>query len=84
MKLSDLIAELQTIEREHGNTNIIISVNDPFSKYGNDASIDIEAKGGVWRGIRTAGNDTRIEVYLKYQKDYTENIMKRPKVTFRR
>lgn len=79
MKTSDLIAALQKNLETVGDLDIAIDVRDFFTKYGREASINLDTSGVIWSGI---GNNTDLgitwlTVHLKDNEDG-----KHPKIMF--
>lgn len=83
MKISELIGHLEKIKINSGDTEIVFSVRDYFSKYGFDAGPSFDTDGYLWTGVNTNGKQTRLSVYLLPQQWPLEEE-KQPKITFRK
>jgi hypothetical protein len=78
MTLSELIKNLQAIEaRTTGEVQVSINVKDYYSKYGEDATIDINATATAGGGYYLHDNNLTINANL------SKNEGKNPKITFR-
>ena len=77
MKLSDLKNKLEKYIEERGDSELLFSVRDHYSIYGERA--EFFAGNEFWEGFRKVDNFVTMELHLK------ENYEgKSPKITFRK
>ena len=83
MKANELIKVLEILRDKHDNPEIVISVRDYYSVYGSRATINVEASGCLWTGIRSNKGVTALDAHLEEYIDF-DGTAKKPKITFRK